>query len=489
MRKMSGKTPVAHKKNMIQHHRATMNSPGLLLIAALCLAACATAKAQPQAMTFEAAWERVKTSSDQLAAAQAAVDSKALQFRGLKGLGGPVVSVSAAAYAYNANLNVNLDPINQRLAQISQQLPIPLQNLPIPVTLPQFPASYTFNRHNTGTTQSISALWPIYTGGASDAVRGFVGAQGSEARADADKTGHELATLLAQRYFGAQLADKAAALRKAALSDIQQHDSAAAKMLAAGVISRIERLQAQAAYEDAKRQSLKAHDEAELAAIALARTVRSDALVKPETPLFVITQAIEPLPHFLNEALLRHPGLAKVSAKRTQAEQLHQGQEALRKPQVFAFGQRELKTGSADWVGGVGVRWTLFDAVDRNALAASSNKLVEQTERTAAQARSDISLAVEKNWRTLEQTRQQFLASSTSVELSNEVLRLRTSALREGTGTALELMDAEVNQAKVKTERAQIAYDYVMALARLLESCGLSEEFSRYIARADVKMN
>jgi outer membrane protein TolC len=269
VRKMSGKTPVANKKNMIQHHPATMNSPGLLLIAALCLAACATAEAQPQAMTFEAAWERVKASSDQLAAAQAAVDSKALQARGLKGLGGPVVSVSAAAYAYNANLNVNLDPINQHLAQISQRLPIPLQNLPIPVTLPQFPSSYTFNRHNTGTTQSISALWPIYTGGASDAARGFVGAQGSEARADADKTGHELATLLVQRYFGAQLADKAAALRQAALNDIQQHDSAAAKMLAAGVISRIERLQAQAAYEDAKRQSLKAHDEAELAAIAI----------------------------------------------------------------------------------------------------------------------------------------------------------------------------------------------------------------------------
>ena len=69
------------------------------------------------------------------------------------------------------------------------------------------------------------------------------------------------------------------------------------------------------------------------------------------------------------------------------------------------------------------------------------------------------------------------------------MLHLRTAALREGTGTALELMDAEVNQAKVATERAQVAYDYVMALARLLESCGLSEAFSRYIQYADVKMD
>ena len=464
-----------------------MNSPHFLLTALLCMLTCAPVKAQP--MTFETAWERVKSGSDQLAAAQAAVDSKTLQERGLKGLGGPVVSLSAAAYAYNASLDVNLDPVNQRLTQISQQLPIPLQNLPIPLPVPQFPSSYTFNRSDTGTTQSISAVWPIYAGGASDAVRGFVAAQGSEARADADKTGHELATLLVQRYFGAQLADKAAALRQAALDDIRQHDAATAKMLSAGVISRVERLQAQQAYEEARRNALKAQDDAELAAIALARTVKSDGIVKPETPLFVITQPIEPLPHFLDQALLRHPGLAKVNAKKSQAEQLHQGQEALRKPQVFAFGQRELKTGNANWIGGLGVRWTLFDAVDRNALAAASNKQIEQAERSEAQTRSDIGLLVEKNWRSVEQARQQFLATAAGVTLSREVLRLRTAALREGTGTVLELMDAEVNQAKVQTERAQVAYDYVMALARLLESCGLSEEFSRYIARADVKMN
>lgn len=465
-----------------------MKSSHLLLLAALCLAAYKPAQAQTQAISFDMAWDRVKTGSDQLAAAQAAVASKDLQSQGLKGLGGPVVSLIGAAYAYNANLNLNLDPVSQQLGQISQQLPIPLQNLPLPLPVPQLPASYTLNRHDTGSTQLISAVWPIYAGGASDAVRGLVSAQGSEARADADKTGHELATLLVQRYFGAQLTVKAAALRQAALNDIRQHDAAAAKMLAAGVISRIERLQAQAAYEEARRNALKAQDDAELAAIALARTVKSNTPVQPDTPLFVLTQPVEPLPHFLNEALMRHPGLAKVNAKKAQAEQLHHGQEALRKPQLFAFGQRELKTGSADWIGGVGVRWTLFDAVDRNALAAASNKQIEQAERTELQARSDISLLVEKNWRTLEQARQQFLATAPGVTLAHEVLRLRTSALREGTGTALELIDAEVNQAKVETERAQVAFGYVTALAQLLESCGLSEEFSSYIRRADVKV-
>ncbi len=441
-----------------------------------------------QAMTFDDAWARVKTGSDQLAAAQAAIDSKSLQSTALQGLGGPVVSLSGAAYVYHASLDLSLDPVNQKLSQISQQLPLPLLNTLSQLNLPQLPASYTLDRQATGSTQSVAAMWPIYMGGVSHSVRGFAAAQGHEAQADADKSGHELATLLVQRYFGAQLAGKAAALRQTAFDDMAQHDAATAKMLAAGVISRIERLQAQAALEEARRNAQRAQDDAELAAVALARTVKADAPVQPQTPLFVMSQPTEPLAYFLNQALQHHPGLAKVNAKKEQAEQLHQGQEALRKPQIFAFGQRELKTGSANWVAGVGVRWTLYDSVDRDALAASSNKQIEQAEYTQAQARSDISLLVEKNWRSVEQTRQQFLATATGIELAQEVLRLRTAALREGTGTALELMDAEVNQAKVHTERAQLAYEYVMALARLLESCGLSDEFGRYVRQADLKV-
>jgi len=453
----------------------------------LMFAVVGLAQAQTPGMSFESALARVRTGSDQLAAAQAGVDSKVLQAQALQGLGGPVVSLSASAYAYNLNLNVNLDPVNQSLAQIGQQLAIPLQSLHIP--LPQFPSSYTFNRSDTGTTRSVSAVWPIYTGGANEAARAFVQAQADEARADADKTGHEVATLLVQRYFGAQLAIKAATLRQAALDDIAQHDAATAKMLAAGVVSRVERLQAQAAFEEARRNAKKAQSDAELAAVAVAHMLKSSAVGPLATPLFVLTQPVEPLAHFLAEALARHPGLAKVSAKQAQAEQLHHGQEGLRKPQVFAFGQHDLKLRDADWVGGVGVRWTLFDSVDRDALSAASNKQIEQVTLTERQARSDITLLVEKNWRTLEQARQQFLATEPGVVLSKEVLRLRTVALRAGTGTALELMDADVNLAKVETERAQVAYDYVYALASLLESCGLSEQFSAYASRADVRVD
>ena len=70
-----------------------------------------------------------------------------------------------------------------------------------------------------------------------------------------------------------------------------------------------------------------------------------------------------------------------------------------------------------------------------------------------------------------------------------EVLRLRISGLKAGTSTTLDLIDAQLNHAKVQTERAQAAHDYVLALAALLESSGLSDEFANYMARADVKVD
>lgn len=461
------------------------------LSAATCALAAIGQTSVPTArepIDFASAWAQLQQRSDRLAAAQAATESEALRSSGIKGLGGPVVSVSAAAFAYNANLDVNLDPVNQRIAQLEQSLPVPLQNLPIPISVPQFPSRYTYNRHDTGATASVSAVWPIYAGGMADAVRGLQDAKTSESRADADRATHELATLLVQRYFAAQLAGRAADLREAAFATIAQHDASAQKMLDGGVISRVERLQARAALEEARRNALKARDDADLAATALTRTLKSEKPVVPSSPLFVISQPIEPLTRFISEALQRHPSLAKVAAKKNQAEQLHAAGEAARKSQVFAFGQRELKSGNADWVVGVGVRYTLWDSVDRSKLSSAARQQIEQAERTDAQARNDISLLVEKNWLAVEQARRQFMATASGAELADEVLRLREAGLREGTSTTLDLIDARINVTKVGTERAQAANDYVNALAALLEACGLSDEFTSYMSRADIRL-
>lgn len=450
-------------------------------------AACAVAAAAAEPLDLQAAWQQLKQGSPKLAAAQAAADVQTARRQGIDRLGGPQVSLSGAAAQYHAALTIDLEAVNGQLAGVVQQLPVPLQNLPI--ALPSLPPSYTYSRSGSLTTASVSAVMPVYLGGANDAARGLVDAQADEARADERKTEHELATLLAQRYFGAQLARRAAALRDAALATVTRHDQAAEEMLKTGVLSRVERLQARAALEDARRNADKARSDAALADRALAVLLKADTPVEPATPLFVDTVALPPLSTFVDAALGAHPGLAKVAAKQAQAERSHEASTALRKPQVFLFGQRDLKTGEqANWVAGIGARWTLFDSLDRRALDDSSHAQVRQAQLTAEQARSDIALLVERHWRAAELARGQVLASQAQLDLADELVRLRAAGLREGTSTPLERMEADLNLAKVQTERAQAAYDYVMALANLLEASGQPEALAGYAARASLKI-
>lgn len=455
-----------------------------------CVTALGTccALAQPAApLSFSAAQTALLERSDQLAAAHSAVDSARLRRQGVDGLGGPSVSVTGMAYRYSVNADINLDPARRMLDGALGMLPPELGQL-LPGT-PQLPSNVGLQREKNNASANLSLIWPLYMGGVSDAVRSGLDGATDEALADAASSRESLQSLLVQRYFGAQLAERAAQLRLRALDAVRQHDSAAQSMLKVGVIAKVERLQAQAALADAEQQARKARDDAQLAGTALARTVKSQSQVVPTSPLFVSSRPLAPLAEFVAAAQQLHPGLDKVQAKRRQAESLHDAQEALRKPQVLAFGLHELATsGKPNWVAGVAVRWTLWDSLDRDALAASSLRKIDQAESMQAQVRSDLALLVEKNWMGVEQARRQYLAQQAQEDLARELLRLREAGLKEGTSTVLDLIDAQTNLAKVQTQRAESANLYVQALAALLESSGQSDAFARYMAQADIQI-
>jgi outer membrane protein TolC len=457
----------------------------------LCLLVMAASPAKSQtvhnAMSFEQARAAFLERSEQLAASIKSVDSARLRREGMEGLGGPSVSITGMAYRYSANVDVDLDPARRALGNGISLLPPQLGGAV--AQLPSLPSNYDLQRKSNVGSASLAAVWPVYIGGLGDAVRGELDAMTDEAVADAASSRAQLQTLLVQRYFTAQLADRNASLRRRALEGVRAHDDAAQRMLKAGVISQVERLQASAALADAQQQSRKADDDARLAHSALARTVHAGAAVRPSSPLFVSSEALPPLLQFLDSALNHHPGLSQVAAKQRQAASLHDASEALRKPQVLAFGLREVNTtGKPSWVAGVAVRWTLWDSMDRDKLSAAGLRKVEQAELMDAQVRSDIGLLVEKNWLAVEQSRTQYLAGQAQENLARELLRLRQAGLKEGTSTTLDLIDAQLNLAKVQTERALVANQYVQALAALLESTGQSDEFSRYMARADIQI-
>ena len=85
-------------------------------------------------------------------------------------------------------------------------------------------------------------------------------------------------------------------------------------------------------------------------------------------------------------------------------------------------------------------------------------------------------------------SREQFAALTETIVLVRENLRVRQLAFREGQATSLEVIDAQLALARVETERAASAHDFVVALATLLEATGESARFADYEARAEEKI-
>ena len=83
---------------------------------------------------------------------------------------------------------------------------------------------------------------------------------------------------------------------------------------------------------------------------------------------------------------------------------------------------------------------------------------------------------------------EQFEALRTSMEFANENVRVRKRAFNAGMATSLSVVDAQLALSKVKIEKLNAVYEFDVALAKLLEVCGMSGQYERYQDYNDVEV-
>ena len=213
-------------------------------------------------------------------------------------------------------------------------------------------------------------------------------------------------------------------------------------------------------------------------------------MLEAKTPLFVLSKPIGEEAVFQDAAHNRHPQLARVQAQIDQAEQGVRLQESRLKPQVFLFGQRDLKRKDAmltdsDWVFGVGLKYTFLSGSDRPRQIGAAREQLRQAEEGLREAQNQVAIGVIRAWNQLETARQNFLLLDSSLELAQENLRLQSLSFREGQSTSLDVIDARLRLGAAALERAQAAYQYDVMLAQLLELSGQIQRFPDYAKLAD----
>ncbi|MEN8624659.1 TolC family protein [Psychrobacter proteolyticus] len=444
-------------------------------------------------LSLEQAQKLLVRVSPKIAANQAAIAASEYQTDALRTIDNPLVFARVSASAYHLDEDVDLSSLR---SGIVNEVNNGVDNIVPPTAdLPDFgelvgeriPDSYNLKRSGSTSGAGLGVVWPIYTAGRTDALTGASDARTQEAMADSVLDKNELYNTLIERYFKAQLAIIAAYLREDAYDTLQQTDHMAERLFEEGFISRVDRLEAQSALADAKSESVNANNDARLAMIALQRLLRTDYRIKPTTPLFVSSRPLPDVSYFQDLALNNHPGLQKVAAKRAQAQQLHALSDTGYKPTVLLYGYGQVEK-DPSWVAGISASWKLWGGLDKAASLASSSAKIRQADLSEIEVSDNLLLLVEKNWHDVNNAQSRYQALQSNVDLAAEVLRLRRLGLQEGVNTTVDVVQAQTQSLKARTEQAQAANDYVQSLAALMQSCGTPLAFNAYLNAADIQL-
>jgi len=438
-------------------------------------------------LSYEQARQILQQKSDAIEAANHQVSSELDYRKSLDRLKLPTLSISAGVMAYDSERELDIEPLQQAIGQV------------IPGANQLIPSSLGIDLNAVNPTAALTSSWLLYTGGQTDAAQRFADAGIALAEAERKGTYEQQEKLLATLYFGQLLAGRVLAIREEVLHGVEQHLHLAKRFEEKGILSKVERLHAQVAYDEANRNYIQARADFGIADMALRRLLRSEASVKPQTGLFVLSKSLEPVDRFINAALEGHSQLAQIRAKHKQAEQGKVIEEARWKPSVVAYGTYNLAQEDADfsnplpllepdWVVGVNVSYPLFDRYNRNRLISAAEQKIQRVDALERELKTGLVTLIEKSYRSTERSREQFVLLESNIELAQETLQLRERLFEEGLGTSLDVVDARLAAARAETERAVAAYAFVISLVDLLDASGQLERFNEYVKLADIRL-
>ena len=390
------------------------------------------------------------------------------------GLFMPKVSVKGAYAHLNRDIKIDFNPM------LSSFAPILGEGL----TMLGLDLSYTLQRRNTAFLGGDVVL-PLFAGGKIWTANKAAKIEEERAQQQSRQVQGTLIVEIVERYFGVELARHGVAIREEAVSVVQQHLHDLARLETAGRAGARERLYAEYRLAEAERDLQRARLQYETARKALCTSLGTTEVVEPSTPMFLLPK-IEPLEYFVAMAELHNPQLGEVERLRELARMNLRLHRADLFPEVAAMGgmvfcNHQLTTLAPRMAVGVGLNFKIFDGLNREYKASAARLQLRQAEALERKAEQDIALLVEDLYNKV----QAILATTSAVERSErfgeELLRAKQRAFREGMATATDVVDATLNLSRARLERVQTAYEFDVALARLLNASGISEAFVQYM--------
>ncbi|HIH0818611.1 TPA: TolC family protein [Vibrio cholerae] len=432
-------------------------------------------------LSFQEAWDLLQQQNNSLAAQRANVERYAHLKDATQNLNLPSVSVGANFTRLDQDVTLSGKQIFDSTGQALPALPPTLAQLVAGIGSIQS----TITERDIFTS-SIRAIWPIFTGGRITAAQDAAAGKEDEAQSQLAMEIQARYEDLAKYYFSVVLAKEVLATRIAVEEGLTQHRDNALKLEQQGQIAHVERLQADASLDKAKVERKKAQKNLDIAQSALTQILGATETVEPSGMLFINT-SLPPMHSFIEQTLNTYPGLSLLDAKEKQASSLIKAEQGKYYPEVYLYGDYSLHEDDSlasqmkpDWLVGVGVNIPLIENSGRSEQVKAANSAVNQVRYLKAQAKQDLSVLVEKTYLEAEQALEEVTGLNSSLNLAQENLRLRQKAFSQGLSTSVDVVDAELYLASIRTQQSLASFNYLISLNKLLALSSEMSSFSTY---------
>lgn len=255
----------------------------------------------------------------------------------------------------------------------------------------------------------------------------------------------------------------------------------------AGTVSGFERLRAEVAVANAKTPLITARNDYRLAIESLRQALGLRRTDPQKAPEVVGTLEYAPSEFELvaatQSAHANRPDLQRL-AKLVEASE--QGIISARSgyyPTLAVVGGYQLANGRSDPFDNprdgayVGLRsdWNIFDGRATRGRVAQARSIVEQTRLTFVESELATDVQVRRAYSSWQEAVELVEASRRVVEQAEEAVRLANARYDAGTGTQLDVLQAQVELTTARSNQVQAYYNYNVAVASLRQAMGLTD--------------
>lgn len=428
-------------------------------------------------LTFSEAWQILQENNNSLAAQQANVERYQHLQNATGSLNLPSVTLGANYTHLDSDVTINGEQFGDSLSGVDPAF------APLLAKLGGVTSTIT---EQDIFSSSIRAIWPIFTGGRITAAQNAAEGKSEEAQSQLLMEKQARYEDLSKYYFSVILAEDVVRTRQAVEAGLTQHRDFAIKMEQQGQIARVERLQADASLDKAVVERTKAENDLKIAQLALTQILGQSQSVEPSEQLFINKN----LPHmdvFIDQTLMTYPGLKILDAKEKQASSLIKAEKGKYYPDVYLYGDYSLYEDDTlasemkpDWLVGIGVNVPLLDTSGRSDKVAAAHSAVSQVQFLKSQAKQDLTVLVQKTYLEANQAIEEVQGLNSSLSLAQENLSLRKKAFTQGLSNSLEVVDAELYLASIKTQQSAARFKYLISLNKLLALTSEMNAYSSY---------